>query len=155
MNKSGLLKLAERIEASPPSRELNRAVAKQWGWHRVEPRFASNKHGAWIAPGDFLGVESSGRPRLDSLHGTEMHRDVPDFTTSLDAAKTLRHPADLWCVGSMEDGPFARVVPALPGGKYGGEITVHAETAENALTAAFLRATALRSHAAMMTEGEG
>jgi hypothetical protein len=26
----------------------------------------------------------------------------------------------LWCVGSMEDGPFARICYPMPGGGYGG-----------------------------------
>ena len=35
-----LIKLAERVEREQPSGELNRAVAKSQGWHRVEPHNA-------------------------------------------------------------------------------------------------------------------
>lgn len=90
MDSKALLALAERVEgASWADRETDRAVARLIGWHRVEPRHTRNKHGAWIAPEDFNGVYSGGAPILDSLHGTDMHRDVPSFTGSLDAAVTL------------------------------------------------------------------
>ena len=82
--------LIKRLEeASEGSRELNNLIAPVAGWHRVEPRHAGNKHGAWIAPEDWLGRDSDGKPRLDSLHGTTMHREAPDFTRSLDAAMSL------------------------------------------------------------------
>ncbi len=82
--------LVERLEAgSGPSREADRAIARLLGWHRVEPRFARNKHGAWISPEDFIGTYSDGSPKLDSLHGTTMHREVPGFTASLDAAVSI------------------------------------------------------------------
>ena len=85
-----LLALAERaVVTVKPDRELDRAVARQIGWHRVEPRFSRSKHGAWIAPEDFIGTYADGRPILDSLHGTDMHREVPAFTGSLDASVTL------------------------------------------------------------------
>jgi hypothetical protein len=69
----------------------------------------------------------------------------PGPTASLDAAKSLKHPGDLWCVGSMEDGPFARVVPALPGGAFGEEVFATGATTALALTAALLRAERLRA----------
>ena len=76
--------------AEGPSRELDRKIAAIAGWHRVEPRFTRNhKHGAWIAPEDFIGVMSDGSPILDSLHGTTLHREVPPYTSSIDAALTL------------------------------------------------------------------
>ncbi len=85
-----LQSLIERVEkASGPDRDLNRAVARHFGWHRVEPRFARSKHGGWIAPEDFIGTHSDGSPICDSLHGTDIHRDVPDFTASLDAVMAL------------------------------------------------------------------
>src|SRR3990167_10374686 len=87
MNKAELIKRLE--EASGPPQALDRQIAREIGWHRVEPRHGGGKHGGWIAPEDFLGVESSGKPRLDSLHGTTIHRDPPHYTSSIDAAMTL------------------------------------------------------------------
>lgn len=79
-----------RLEAATePTRELSRLVARAVGWHRVEPRHAKNKYGAWIAPQDFIGVMSDGSPILDGLHGTTLYREPPDFTSSLDATLSL------------------------------------------------------------------
>ena len=66
-------------------------------------------------------------------------------TGSIDSALTLR--TGLWCVGSMEEGAFARVVPAIPGRHYGGEITIRAATVPLSMTEAFLRAFAVRARA--------
>ena len=144
MNRSDLLALADRVEAADgPERELDRAVARFVGWHRVEPRFTRNKHGAWIAPGDFLGTYSGGSPILDSLHGTDMHREVPPFTASLDAAMTLVPEGWDWAAGSAQDGcgghAFMRRV-----GHLGRPIDVDVDAAAPALalTAACLRARA-------------
>ena len=76
-------------EAAEGSRELDGMLARHFGWHRVEPRFARNKGGGWIAPEDFFGVNSDGSPRLDGLHGTDIHRDPPRLSQSLDAAYAL------------------------------------------------------------------
>ena len=107
------MKLSERIEAAEAgSRELDREIAKSQGWHRVEPRFTKNKHGAWIAPEDFTGVYSDGSPILDSLHGTTMHRDVPIFTTSLDAAMSLvpeGWQVTIDCMPEMREPPSCEV----------------------------------------------
>lgn len=86
-----LLALAERVEAARVSDRtgLRNEVALATGWHRVEPRFTKSKHGAWIKPCDFIGVHSDGSPKLDSLHGTDMHREPPNFLESLDAAMSL------------------------------------------------------------------
>ena len=82
--------LIERLEkAGEGSRELDGMLARHFGWHRVEPRFVRNKAGGWIAPEDFLGVNSDGSPRLDSLRGTDIHRDPPRLSQSLDAALAL------------------------------------------------------------------
>lgn len=82
--------LLARLEvAEAGSRELDCLIARHFGWHRVEPRHARNKAGGWIAPEDFLGVNSDGSPRLDSLHGTDIHRDPPRLSQSLDAALAL------------------------------------------------------------------
>jgi hypothetical protein len=82
--------LADRIEAAERGdRELDRAIAVTQGWRRVAPRFTRSKHGAWISPEDWIGEYASGQPILDGMHGTTMHREVPAYTTSLDAAMTL------------------------------------------------------------------
>ncbi len=86
--------------ADGPSRELDATIAKDAGWHRVEPRHAKRSGGAWIAPEDFLGVMSNGAPILDSLHGTDMHKDVPRYTSSIDAALTLAR--DNWRVSMKQ-----------------------------------------------------
>lgn len=85
--------------ADGPSRRLDAEIAKDAGWHRVEPRHAKRSGGAWIAPEDFLGVTSNGAPILDSLHGTDMHKDVPRYTSSIDAALTLVPTGAFWRVG--------------------------------------------------------
>lgn len=85
-----IAELIERLEkAEGPSRELDALVCRATGWHRVEPRFTSNKKGGWIAPGDFIGTHSDGGPILDSMLGTTIHRDPAPFTSSLDAAMDL------------------------------------------------------------------
>ncbi|WP_313008433.1 hypothetical protein [Brevundimonas vesicularis] len=82
--------LIEKLEgAGSGSAALDREIARLFGWHRVEPRHASNKHGGWIAPEDFIGTYSDGSPKLDGLRGTTIHRDPYRFTTSLDAALGL------------------------------------------------------------------
>lgn len=87
--REALLALAERCEKEGPSQELDRLIAPMIGWHRVKPRYTRGRHGAWISPQDFGGTNSDGSPILDSLHGTEMWRDPPRFTSSVDAALTL------------------------------------------------------------------
>lgn len=78
--------LIERLKAATGgSRELDTLIARVGGWHRVEPRFTRNRRGGWIAPEDFIGVDSAGAPILDSLHGTTIYAAPPRFTTSLDA----------------------------------------------------------------------
>ena len=85
-----LIALAERVEGlQGPDREVDGLIARTMGWHRVEPRHHHNRYGAWIAPQDFIGIESDGRPRIDSLRGTEMHRHPPALTASLDAVVAL------------------------------------------------------------------
>jgi hypothetical protein len=82
--------LVARLEAaSVGSRELDGLLSRHFGWHRVEPRHARNKHGGWIAPEDFMGVNGDGSPRLDGLHGTSIYRDPPRLSQSLDAALAL------------------------------------------------------------------
>ena len=80
--------LISRMEkAEGPSMELARIIQCQYGgWHRVTPSQLGKKHGGFIAPQDWIGQHSNGAPILDSLHGTDIHRDVPDCLSSIDAA---------------------------------------------------------------------
>lgn len=94
-----LTSLVERLEkATERSKALNREIARQVGWHRVEPRHGGGMRGGWIAPEDFNGVMSNGSPILDSLHGTTISREAPDFTGSIDAALTLVPEGREWRV---------------------------------------------------------
>lgn len=94
--------LIEALESEGPSKELDRQIARLTGWHRVEPRHTRGRHGGWVAPQDWLGANSDGSPILDSLHGTTIHRDVPDFTASVDAALTL--VPEGWLVSHLSTG---------------------------------------------------
>lgn len=82
--------LAKRVEAGESTTELNKAVARAVGWHRVEPRHGGGMRGGWIAPEDFRGVRGTGAPILDGLHSTAIHRDPPRLLWSLDAVEALR-----------------------------------------------------------------
>ena len=63
------------------------------------------------------------------------------FTGNLTDAKSLVDSRALWVVGSMEDGPFARLVwPQKDGGFSGGYIEAAAATPALALCAAAIRA---------------
>lgn len=85
---SGLL---EKVTAAKGrDKALARAIqCTLGGWHRVEPRYTRSKSGAYIAPDEWLGSTLDGAPILDSLHGTTMYKDVPDCTSSIDAAAAL------------------------------------------------------------------
>lgn len=67
----------------------------------------------------------------------------PHYLSSLDDAQSLLDGRALWAVGSMEDGPFARLCWPMPdGGFSGGYFEVKAAAPEFALVAAALRARA-------------
>lgn len=76
-------------KATGPSKEIDRRIAAVMGWQRITPSQMRKKYGGWIAPEDYIGRMSDGSPICDSLHGTTIHRDVPDYTASIDAAMTL------------------------------------------------------------------
>lgn len=125
---------------------LSREIAKAAGWHRVEPRHCTLRNGAWIEPGEWLGRMSDGKPILDSLHGTTMHREPPNFTGSLDAAVTLE-PKDAKEI----------VVRVYPSGVYvlitlaSGKVVYWEGFNNPKLTEAMARcAAALRARAAMV-----
>lgn len=140
---SELLALADRVEAATADDRtgLNNEVAAAVGWQRVTPSQMGRSHrsrGGWIAPDDYLGRQSDGRPILDSLHGTTIHRDPPAFIYSLDAAITLVpegfHGRLGWCKGAA----YAELLSA---GQVHGDTTA-AVTIPLAITAASLRALA-------------
>lgn len=84
--------LAEEVEGLDGfSRDMNNRIAVATGWLRRTPSECGRRHGDWIAPGDHCGRDSKGRPvlRFDSLHGTEVHREPPNVTGSIDAAAKL------------------------------------------------------------------
>jgi hypothetical protein len=83
--------LLERVRsAKEADQSLSRAIMLSLGgWHRVTPAQGGGKHGKYIAPEDWMGRDSYGKPILDSLHGTTMYRDVPHVTSSIDAALAL------------------------------------------------------------------
>lgn len=59
------------------------------GWHRYTPSQVRSRHPGFVSPDEWICDESDGGPRLDSLHGTTIHRDVPDVIGSTDAAMVL------------------------------------------------------------------
>ena len=132
--------LIARLEAAKSGRkELDGIYATAVGWFRVQPRHTANRKGGWISPEDFMGADSDGRPRLDSLHGTSIYRDPPSFTTSLSAISNHieRYARDGgWAVGKRPSGVgWARVFrPSGP------ENYAEASSPALALCIAFLRA---------------
>ena len=87
----------QRRSAGAP-RILNRGVALYLGWFYYTPSEARNKwkgswkRGAWIHPDDC----TDGKPVFCQLHGTEIHRDIPDFVRSRDALKRIRPEGWQW-----------------------------------------------------------
>lgn len=74
--------LIDKLEAAQAgSMGLSREVARAAGWINR----GNSRHGEWFAPEDVR----DGKPVLDSLRGTTVYREPPDFTRSLDAARTL------------------------------------------------------------------
>lgn len=143
-----LTSLIERVEGGVgPDMALARAVMTTvGGWHRITPTHARNRNGAYIAPEDWLGRTSGGSPILDSMHGTTMHRDVPDVVTSLDAVLALIEAklpgwfgdVDLGATTPDSGGLYgARLFP--PNEKNGFNIAGEATSPARALLAATLR----------------
>jgi len=73
-------------------RQLNKEVALYLGWYYYTPSQAKEKfkrtykRGAWIHPDDCR----DGNPQFCQIHGTEVHSNIPDFTSSRDALKSVR-----------------------------------------------------------------
>lgn len=116
-----LLSLAARLEAAEgPDRELDAAISMAIG---SVSRGALPCKGGWVVDGKPIAA--------------------PKFTASLDAAMTLLPEGSLWAFGSMEDGPFARVLwPNADGTYTGNYLEVSAATPALALCAASLKARA-------------
>lgn len=74
---------------------------------------------------------------------------VADVSGSLDGALAFlgrAFPGALWAVGSMEEGPFCQlVVPNKNGDYIGGDVRESAQSAPRSVTAAVLRAAAIRA----------
>jgi hypothetical protein len=72
------------------NREIDRAVARYLGWYRITPSegkyTGAAKRGGWIHPDDC----HDRKPFFDGFHGTDVYRDVPDFSTSCDTLKAIR-----------------------------------------------------------------
>lgn len=111
--------LIARLEAATEgSRELDCLIAWCVGWKRWTPSDAKahgtthKKHGGWIHPDDVR----DGRIVWDSLHGTEIWRDPPSYTVSLDAARALVPDGYDWRVGCLVGGgrPIFNAVVTTP-----------------------------------------
>lgn len=151
---AALREAIRRLEAGETGREVDGAVARAVGWHRVEPRFrVGGRRGGWIAPADFRGVHSDGAPILDSLHGTDIHRDPPRYTTSIDAAVTLVPEGWGWNLrDALLIGPLAwcEVWKRRPGPTPGViKSSEHRSVAEAPTPAAALALAALRARVEM------
>lgn len=82
--------LIARVREEPASQELDRLVARKLGWFRYTRELGCTmKRGGWISPDDFIGTHSDGSPILDSMHGTDIYRDPPLYTKSIDAADSM------------------------------------------------------------------
>ena len=122
MTTEELLALAERCEKEAAgSRELDAEIAKQL-YAKPAPQgysagFVTNRFG-YTHP-------------------------APEYTKSLDLARSIMPEGSLWSVCDMEDGPYAQVIRPVPGhGFVGGLTTGKGQTAVTSLCAAALRALA-------------
>lgn len=73
--------IAKLESATGGSMALSREVARAIGWINR----GNSRRGEWFHPDDVR----DGKPVLDSLHGTEVHREPPDYTRSVDVAMAL------------------------------------------------------------------
>ena len=106
--------LIERLEtATGPSKSLSRDIqCRVGGWYRRTPSEGRTRHPTFIHP----NACRDGKPVYDSLHGTDIWREPPDVTASLDAAMALVErvrPGAGWAVGKTPGGTgWARVFKA-------------------------------------------
>jgi hypothetical protein len=77
------------------------------------------------------------------------------YTSSIEAVRQILPTRALWAIGSMEDGPFARLCWPMPCGTYsGGYIDAKGATVELALCAATMRGHAIAMEARQRTDPE-
>lgn len=82
--------LAEVIYAKQCGPALARKVqCLIGGWHRYTPSQVRSRHPGFVEPGEWIGDHADGSPICDQMHGTTIHRDVPDVIGSVDAAMEL------------------------------------------------------------------
>lgn len=97
------------------------------------------------------------RGLFDGVNPILVHM-CPKFTDSLDSALALveeKLPGALRCVGSMEEGPFCRIIAPMPNGTYNGAPDIcptGLPTEPLAVLSALLRALLARKSA---SEGRG
>lgn len=134
-----LLRLADRCEAATePATEFDALI---WSLCDNDGIALTAEYGA---PEKAVGIKygSSGFDGREPIWKLGSYRG-PRYTASLDAAMMLLPAHTLWCVGGMEDGPFARIVVPNPNGGYaGGYLQTSAATPVLAICAAALRAIA-------------
>jgi len=143
-----LIQLADRCEAAiGPDRELDAEIVA------ALRMFPKNVGFVWKAD------LKANCPQVGAVECcTRLGTGGPWFkakpvTASIEAALSLLVPATLWAIGSMEDGPFARLCWPQPDGGYGGGyIETAAATPALALCAAALRARAAEGMSAGTAE---
>lgn len=142
MTRETLLALAAKVEAlAGPCRETD-ALIRAAVFAPADATVSQSPFNAeWCI---YSGVDRTGRPRLcERPHGVSFEAWRGEYTSSIDAARTIMARGTLWAVGSMEDGPFARLCHPMPDGTFvGGYVEGRGATAELALCAAALRARA-------------
>ena len=97
-----LKSLITKLEAAKEgSMGLSREVARAVGWINQ----GNSRRGEWFAPED----TRDGKPVLDGLRGTDVHREPPDFSRSIDAALTLVPKLADWLLNT-QNGEFHAAV---------------------------------------------
>lgn len=86
--------------AVEPTMGLSRRVAQHVGWLKLSKAEAKASGPRWVHPRDVR----DGKPVFCQLHGTELWREPPDFTRSLDAAATLIPECVTWSVARLATG---------------------------------------------------
>jgi hypothetical protein len=139
MNKSALLELASRCEAATgPDRKLDLAIAVAINRDDI---FDTHYEWRWGLGGDEIEAWKPDKRKPSGYLDPEQF--CPRVSASLDAAMSLLARKTLWAVGSMEEGPFARLCWPQPNGTYiGGYHEATAASAPLAICAAALRALA-------------
>lgn len=110
----------------------NRDKAGYWNNYDIPSHWVESNYYEWWAPG---------KPYRDPNTHEVKGRLLPHFLTDFDDARSIMPPGSLWCVGDMEDGPFARVLkPNADGSFIGPEFFSVGKTVEVALFLASMKA---------------